>query len=86
MSDDSVHNQFSEASFSISRLVHDPNLICFGFLFVVFFLAEPPPFYIQSILESKLLENLKEIAFNSLSKWNILKKTESSFALWRIWR
>lgn len=74
MSDVSVHNQLSEASSSISRLVHDPNLICFGFLFVVFSSTEPLPFYIQTILESKLLENLKETAFNGLSDWNVLKK------------
>lgn len=67
MSDNSVHNQLSETSFSISRLVHDPNLIFFVFLFVVFFSTEPLPFCIQSILESILFENLKETAFNGLS-------------------
>lgn len=81
MSDDSVHNQLSEASFSISRLVHDPNLICFGFLFVVFFSTELLPFYIQTILESKLPENLKETAFNGLSDWNALKKIWKKFCL-----
>jgi len=62
-----MHNQLSAASFSISRLVPVSNLTCFGFLFVVFFSAQPLPFYIRSILESELLENLKEAAFNGMS-------------------
>lgn len=70
-SDDSVHNQLSEAS--ISRLLHDPNIFDVFSSLLNFFSTQPLPFNIQSILDSKLLKNLKEWDFHVLSTCKVLK-------------